>query len=185
MHEKLGCHCHYNVCSSINESKDVMCSTPSKVYKGITQLQQDYVCGKGEFEEWHKCECLLGECHNCGVDKLPLCPNEVIGNSNYKVSWRCFEIGVVRQSKDGQPRKRIREVFKETSTTKFLTYLKLNLQKFIKHNFVVSWQDTQCRLTMSDLPKDVILFHIEFMKNYYTFQIDNEIQSMHQGIHSK
>jgi hypothetical protein len=38
MHEKLGCHCHCNVCSSIGESKDVMCSTPSKVYKGIAQF---------------------------------------------------------------------------------------------------------------------------------------------------
>jgi hypothetical protein len=31
---------------------------------------------------------------------------------------------------------------------------------------------------MSNLPKDVILSHIDFAKNY-TFQIGNEIQSMH------
>jgi hypothetical protein len=31
---------------------------------------------------------------------------------------------------------------------------------------------------MSNLPEGVILSHIDFAKNY-TFQIDNEIQSMH------
>jgi hypothetical protein len=51
---------------------------------------------------------------------------------------------------------------------------KLNLQKSIKHNFVAHWQDAQCRLTMGDIPKDAILFHIDFVNNY-TFQIENEI----------
>jgi hypothetical protein len=40
---------------------------------------------------------------------------------------------------------------------------------------MVRWQDTQCRLAMLDLPKDVVLSHIKFAKNYYTFQIKNEI----------
>jgi hypothetical protein len=119
-----------------------MCLVKGKVYKGITQLWEDCVCKKGELKEWHKCACFLGECQNYGVHKLPLCPIEVIGNLDYKVSWTCFETGVVGQSDDGQPRKRIREVFKETSTIEFLTYLKLNLQTFIKCNFVVRSQNT-------------------------------------------
>jgi hypothetical protein len=73
---------------------------------------------------------------------LPLCPIEVIGNLDYNVSWRCFEIGVVGQFDDGQPRKRIREVFKETSTIEFITYVKVNLQKIIEHNFVAHLQNT-------------------------------------------
>jgi hypothetical protein len=102
----------------------------------------------------------------------------VAGNVGYKLSWRRFEIGVVGQIDDGQPRKWIKEVFKETSTKDFLAYLKPNLQKFIKHNFVACWQDSQCRLAMFDLLEDVLLSHIDFVKNY-TFQIENEIQSMH------
>jgi hypothetical protein len=27
-----------------------------------------------EFHEWHAKECLLGECENCGVDNLLICP---------------------------------------------------------------------------------------------------------------
>jgi hypothetical protein len=60
-------------------------------------------------------------------------------------------------------------------------YLKPNLQKIIKHNFVAHWQDFQCRLDISNLPENVILSHIDFAKNY-TFQIDNEIQSMHSHL---
>jgi hypothetical protein len=178
MLEKLRCYCHYNVCSSIGESRDVMCLVPGKVYKSITQLRQDCVCGKSELKEWHKRECFLCEYHDCGVHKLPLCPNEITCNFYYKVSWKCFETSVVGQYENRKLKKRIKEVLKETSTTKYLTYLKPNLQKFIKDNFVACWQDTQCKLAMLDLPKDVILSHIDFAENY-TFQIDNEIQSMH------
>ncbi len=39
-------------------------------------------------------------------------------------------------------------------------------------------QDTQFKLAMLNLPKDVILSHIHFVENY-TFQIDNDIHSMH------
>ncbi len=93
---------------------------------------------------------------------------EITNNTNYKVFWRCFETKVVGQIDDGQPRKWIRKVFKETSLIEFLTYLKLNLQNFIKHNFVVHWQDYHCRLTMLNLLEDIILSHIDFAK-YYTF----------------
>jgi hypothetical protein len=63
-----------------------MCSIPSKVYKGITALWQDCVCVKPELEEWHKQECLLSECQNCGVEKLHLCPYELVGSLDYKMS---------------------------------------------------------------------------------------------------
>jgi hypothetical protein len=52
------------------------------------------------------------------------------------------------------------------------------LQKFIKHKFVARWQDSQCRLAMSNLLEDVLLLDIDFVENN-TFQIENEIQLMH------
>jgi hypothetical protein len=61
------------------------------------------------------------------VEKLHLCPYELVGNPDYKMSWRHFETSVIKQNEDGQPRKRIREAFKETSIIEFLTYLKSNL----------------------------------------------------------
>jgi hypothetical protein len=65
----------------------------------------------------------------------------------------------------------------------FLDYLRPKLQQFIKHNFVMRWQDTQCRLAMVNLPCDCILSHIDFVENY-SFQIHNGSNQC-IGTHSK
>ncbi len=84
-------------------------------------MWQNCVYNKLDVEEWHEQECLLGECQECGVNILPLCPSEMANNVRYKLLWRCFETRIVGQTYDGQPRKWIKEVFKETSTKDFLT----------------------------------------------------------------
>jgi hypothetical protein len=60
----------------------------------------------------------------------------------------------------------------------FLDYLRSKLQHFIKNNFGAKWQDNQCRLVMANLPPNCIPSRIDSTENY-TFQIQNEIQSMH------
>jgi hypothetical protein len=72
-----------------------MCSTPSEVYKGIIALRQNCLCAKPKLEEWHKQECLLNECQNCGVEKLHLCPYELVRSPDYKMSWKHFETKVI------------------------------------------------------------------------------------------
>ena len=96
--------------------------------------------------------------------------------------WKCFKKTIIGQTELGQPKKRIREVYKHTTILEFLDYLKPNLTKFVTHNFVARWQDFQCHTAMGDLPKDAILSHIDFAKNY-SFEIQNEIQSMHWFSH--
>jgi ferredoxin-like protein FixX len=44
--------------------------------QGVTKLWEDRVCPKGDFEKWHKLDYLMGECVECGVGKLAVCPNE-------------------------------------------------------------------------------------------------------------
>ncbi len=46
------------------------------MYKGVTKLWEDCVGLKGDFEEWHKLDYLMGECVECGVGKLSICHNE-------------------------------------------------------------------------------------------------------------
>ncbi len=130
LNANLECQCHCDVYSSPSQSSENIFLAPSKVYKGITQFWQECVCEKSKFEEWHKWGCLIGDCENCAkVNNLPLCLIKLVGNIDYKVLWRCFETKIVGQVEDGQLRKQIREVFKETSIVNFLTYLKPNLQK--------------------------------------------------------
>ena len=108
------------------------------VYKGITELWETCLCPKQEGALWYGKACLMGECPTCGVEKfLPLCAAEKEGNT--LVQWKCFDkqvIGTIPET--GEVRKRIREVFMETSVAEFIAYLKPNLQKFIRHNFVAS-----------------------------------------------
>jgi hypothetical protein len=108
-------------------------------YQSITLLWQECICVKDVDQQWHKRACLVGECGDCGVENLlSICPREEFGQSPMK--WKCFEKTVVGVNEvTGEPRKRICEVYKQTSSAKFVTYLKPKLQKFIKHNFIASW----------------------------------------------
>jgi hypothetical protein len=54
--------------------------------------------------------------------------------------------------------------------------MKPNLQKFIRHNFVASWQDKQARLVLESLLAGTIISHVDFAENY-SFQVQNKIQS--------
>jgi hypothetical protein len=89
------------------------------------------------------------------------------------VFWKCFELETIGVNKDGRHKKRVKECFKETSST-FLEYLRPKIQLFVKHNFVAMWQNAQCKISMDVLPRDTILSHINFVENY-TFEIQNEI----------
>jgi hypothetical protein len=45
-----------------------ICEAHIRVYKKrVTKLWEDCVCLKKEFEEWHKLDCLMGDCAKCGV----------------------------------------------------------------------------------------------------------------------
>jgi hypothetical protein len=90
------------------------------------------------------------------------------------VSWNCFELEVIGVNEDGRPKKKVKECFKETSSSTFLEYLRPKIQLFVKHNFVARWQNAQCKIFMDVLPRDTILSHINFAENY-TFEIQNEI----------
>ncbi len=89
------------------------------MYKGVTKVWEDCVCPKGNFEEWHKVNCLMGKCVECGVGKLSICPNECFANGSWVVAWKYFkqDIGVVDERR---PKNRIKEAFKGIATSMFL-----------------------------------------------------------------
>lgn len=78
----------------------------------------------------------------------------------------------------GYEKKRLQEVFKETSPGEFVGYVRNKVQSFVTHNFVANWQDGECRNMMENVPHGVLISHIDFAENY-TFAIQNEVQSMH------
>lgn len=170
VHSSISCSCSCLVCAS--SCVDSCCAHLSKC-DGVTKLWEQVVCPKGESDEFHKHDCLMGTCPQCGVNTLPLCPLE-ISSASFKLKWRCFSYEVVGVNDDGEPRKRITEVFRETLCFEFFEYLKPKLQQFVSHNFIARWQDVQCRISMKELPADAILSHVDFAENY-SFEIQNEI----------
>ena len=135
------------------------------------------MCPKGEFEEWHSRDCLYGECENCGVDYLPVCPVEEDGSSSLMVNWKRYEMKEII-TKKGLQRKKLCLTYKTTSSAEFLDYLKPKLQFFIQHNFVARWEDAQFKKSLENIPADGIVSVIDFAENY-SFEVQNKVQSMH------
>jgi hypothetical protein len=156
------------------------CLAHLKTFDGVTALWTTCVCPKAEHELWHAKACLRGECPACGVEKkLIFCPEELDPDSEKRVTWQCFEKTIIAGTdEEGQPRKRIWDVYKETAPFELVTRLKPVLQKFILHNFTARWQDAQARVAMTTMPGDVLLSHLDFAENY-SFEVQNEIQSMY------
>jgi len=109
-------------------------------YPGLTTLWElvVYPCQKNS--KWHARECLLGECENCGVENLPIYPVEKDALSNSSISWKHFSFKKII-TKKGKEKKKLKLVFKSTSSIEFIDYLKPKLQYFVHHNFVACWQD--------------------------------------------
>ena len=160
-----------------HEMESASCEASSMEFNGLTTLWEAVVCPKGEFEEWHNVKCLYGECGRCGVQKLPLCPDEEEGTDGREVEWRRFAYEETL-SKKGKVLKKLNLVYKKTAADVFFDYLKPKLQAFVTHNFVARWEDAQFKKSIRSFPKDTVVSVVDFAENY-KFEIQNEVQSMH------
>lgn len=148
IHTFLRCDCGCKVCSTEEVLGSRNCCAHNKVYKRIRLLWEECVCPKGEYDQWHRLECVMGTCSLCGIDQLPLCPSEITAADGYLLRWKCFQYEEVGKTPDGRPRKRIKETFMETTPSLFLDYIRPKIKQFIKHSFVASWQDGACKEMM-------------------------------------
>ena len=175
LHSSQSCNCAWNICGD----GEGHCEAHSHAFERLTILWTSCLCPKGDFDKWHKLDCLMGNCVECGVKKLDFCPQELSFSINQTIKWKCFEQVVIGVHEDtGRDSKRIQQVHKETSPGEFVSYLKAKVGNFITHNFVANWQDCECRKMMQHVPQGVLISHIDFAENY-SFAIYNEIQSMH------
>jgi hypothetical protein len=60
-HVKNACACEYSVCKVSNPNSH-LCQAHDKVYFEVTMLWEECVCPKPKLQEWHKLECLMGDC---------------------------------------------------------------------------------------------------------------------------
>jgi len=80
------CTCPEPCCDS-----DHMCYKGRHLtYAGTTELIEAILCPRERFHEYHRRACIYKECSQYRVDFLPLCPCEVVGESEAKVQWKNF-----------------------------------------------------------------------------------------------
>lgn len=176
LHANMNCACECVVCVGAAEGG---CYAHEHIFKRITLMWEACVCPKGEFDIWHKLECLMGDCPHCGFQLLTFCPLELSSSNSFTLKWKCFEyyqVGV--DARTGKPKKRLKEAFKETAAHVFLSYMEKTVTTFITHNFKARWQDEQCQLMMKNVPEGVVVSHIDYAENY-SFAIQNEVQSLY------
>jgi hypothetical protein len=94
------------------------------------------------------------------------------------MSWKCYEKVIHGKTKACLDNMVLWLQYKETTTIKFLAYLRPKLPKFIIHNYVAQWQDEQYRVCLESFPHEFVLYVVDFVENY-TFHDFDEIQEMH------
>ena len=172
------CTCSCIICAAPNEEESTMlgCDAHNEIYERLTHLWSSVLCQKSEFDRWYKRECLLGECINCGVQNLRICPSEV--SSEKLVKWKRTGYEIIGVGEDGKPKKAIKVIYCETKPVELIDYCKSKIADFIVHNFFASWQDFQFKELFTSVPDGTLISCIDFSENY-SMKIQNEIQSMH------
>ncbi len=86
--------------------------------------------------EWHNKDCLYGQCSSCGIQTKILCPTELASMGSNLVESKQFALKETKV-RNGKVLKNLSLVYKKITSNEMLDYLKLKLQHFVKHNFVV------------------------------------------------
>jgi len=97
------------VCACLEPCHDndyVCCKRRYLTYIGTIELIEAILCSCEEFNEYHRRACIYGECSQCRVDFLLLCPCKVAGESQAKVQWKHFSMHEI-MTKRGETRKKL------------------------------------------------------------------------------
>ena len=153
------------------------CPASYLTYSSLTEMWESIVCPKEEHDEWHRAECLFGECQDCGIKFLPTCEDEMDGVGDRLVEWRRFAKEECH-TKTGKVVQKLALVYKKTLPEDLIEYMKPKLQHFVTHNFVARWEDKQFKACIKGFGRDSVISVVDFAENY-KFEIQNEVQSMH------
>jgi len=77
-----------------------MCIASFVTFIGFTHFWTLVVHVKHESSLWHNKQCLLGQCHNCGVNIFKVCPKEF--QFEKLIFWKSigYEVGFTEEGKE-------------------------------------------------------------------------------------
>ena len=112
-------------------------------------------------------DCLNRECKSCGVEKLDLLKEEEdVSLQAPTVSWQKFEYVAVGHTQEGNERRKLQLVRKETSPGEMFNNLKKLLHEFASHQFRASWQSKQMKDCIDNLPPEHACCIHDYSENY-------------------
>lgn len=106
------------------------------VFKHLSDLTEQTLCPKIEGAEHHAKKCLMRQCPNCGVQKLPPVPEGAsLSNSAPKVKGQEFEYVEVGVTKEGKKKKKLQLVDKVILLGEMFACLKELMSSIVSHQF--------------------------------------------------
>lgn len=104
-----------------------------------TEAAELTLCQKPEGSLYHCMKCLERKCSDCGVNKFKLLPEEE--SDEGLTQWSRYEyVATGKLLQNGQEKKKIALVRKETSPNELFAYFKKLLEDYPLHSFMAKWQ---------------------------------------------
>ncbi len=147
------CTCTCNICKPHGEIA-TPCIANNNVVSGVRNMCEHILCPNGRTDEFHKLECIQGNCFNYDISTLQFYLREVDNNTNTIVPRHQFEKVSVGRLNDGKNRYALRLEYKQTPPHQLVTFLKPKLVEFIIHNFEAKWQDNMFKMCLESLTTD-------------------------------
>jgi hypothetical protein len=115
-------HVHVRYVNLMWGCKFAIMSCSFELFKGVIAMWTWVICLKGELDIFHKRVYLMGQCPDCDVEKLQLCPQ-------WNCKWKVCAMVMHRvcgnwEGSNGQDKKVSRVEYKHTPPSEPITYLK-------------------------------------------------------------
>lgn len=141
----------------------------------VTEAAEMTLCPKAEEDPYHKMACLERECDQCGVHLMKLLPEEE--SNEGKVIWKRYDyVSTGKLLANGQEKKKLALVTKETPPSEMFGYLKKLLKDYPMHSFMAKWQRDQLDSLLEHLPLDHAVAIHDYSEGY-TCRSQDETQS--------
>jgi len=150
-------------------------SNDTDILRSVTEAAELTLCPKQDDDAYHKIECLERRCSECGVDKLKLLPEELSDEGSVRWS-RYVYVPTGKFLANGQEKKKITLVQKETPPSELFLYFQELLEAYPLHSFMARWQREQLDNLVDNLPLGHVVCIHDYSEGYSCRQQD-EIQS--------
>lgn len=141
----------------------------------ITEAAEMTLCPNEEGHAYHKMACLERKCGQCGVHLMELLPEEE--SNEGVVIWRRYEyVSTGKFLANGQEKKKLALVTKETPPSQMFGYFKDLLKDYPLHSFMAKWKREQLDSLLEHLPLDHAVAIHDYSEGY-TCRSQDETQS--------